>query len=246
MKTVRNCPVAIKKMIRVASCVPMDVFELQRKLDIAGVPRCWYHLDGLPVPYCFEGETMLKREQGNDGKTMWVYYVLLDRRVKTDVHCFDEETEALEYMYAKLTTSWEKYKTYYESNRRFAKSYEDKEISRLLNRIHRKPVSGKHIFRYGFKTIPLINDTYTLETQINVLLKDGECSVENTVKPNNEKYYRIVGRRFEITLDEMNGKWMVMNIHRGIIAKHFNFSELDSEADACTAFYYFLRKQYWP
>ncbi|MCQ2083668.1 MAG: hypothetical protein MJY58_04140 [Bacteroidaceae bacterium] len=71
---------------------------------------------------------MLKREQGNDGKTMWVYYVLLDRRVKTDVHCFDEETEALEYMYAKLT----------------------------------------------------------------------------------------------------------------------NFSELDSEADACTAFYYFLRKQYWP
>lgn len=222
----------------------MNVFELQKKLDDAGVPRCWYHIDGLPVPYCFTDEYMLQKEQRNDGKTVWVYFVVIDRRVKSDVHYFEAESEAFEFFYSIMTKSWEKYKSYFEHNEKFAKSYEDKEITRLLNRIHKKPVSRKFVYCYGFKRIQLINDTCELDAKIKMLLKDDKCSIDNKIKPNNEKYYKIVGRRLEITLDEMNGKWIVRNIRHGISENHLNLGELNSEADACTVFYYFFRRKY--
>ncbi len=222
----------------------MNVFELQKKLDDAGVPRCWYHVEGLPVPYGFEGETMLKKEQRIDGKTMWVYFVLLDRRVKSDVHYFETESEAFDYLYTIMTKSWQNYKLYYKENRKLAKSYKDKEIYRLLYRIHKKSVARKFVYCYGVKRIQLINDICELDTKIKMLLKDDQCSIENIIKPNNEKFYKIVCCKFEITLDEMNGKWIVMNIRHGFFDNYLNIGELNSETDACTAFFYFFRRKY--
>ena len=229
----------------------MNLLELQRKLDEAGVPRNNYILGGLPLPYGYFEPCVLEM-QHIGGKNKWVYYILDERGGKHDFHYFDNDSDASQYMFNAVTDRW---KTFLSENINLAIS---DSVKQLLQDIRQALTEGNdHIYRYDNRSIPFIENTQVLDTLVKTILKlNGDKG--NTIvkhKETEEDYYELTFDGGKITLDEMNGKWIVYATINDVTwylegtdykyKGKWNFlEELDNEADACTVFYYYLRRTY--
>lgn len=243
----------------------MDLLELQRKLDKAGVPRSFYILGGLPLPHGLFEPNVLEMRQV-EGYNKWVYYAMDERGGKSDFHFFDNELDAYQYMYKKVTTNWKSYSDEYNL---ISQGTVSERVKQLLCEVHHALKEGKdHVYRYGCRSIPFIDNTQKLDAYVRRLMElngDKACTIVNQ-KNSEEKYYELSFDGVKITLDEMNGKWIVDGAIDGkwllkevsydykenkrkekeveYIGKHGFLEELDNEADACTVFYYYLRNKY--
>lgn len=229
----------------------MNIFELQRKLDEVGVPRKLYILGDLPLPYGYTEPSVLER-MNVEGKDLWVYYTIDERGGKHDFHYFDNDSSASQYMFNEVYSRWKSFLT--ENNDSVVSS----SVNYLLQDIHKAVIEGKdYIYRYDNRSIPFIKNTQILDSLVITLLELNGDKTFSIIKNKNtdEKYYELTFDGGKITLDEMNGKWLIhatlndvtwyiQEINYKYKGKWTFLEELDNEADACTVFYYYLRKKY--
>lgn len=243
----------------------MNLLELQRKLDKAGVPRNFYILGGLPLPHGFFEPSVLEMRQV-EGHNQWVYYAMDERGGKSDFHFFDNELDAYQYMYNKVTNKWKSYSTEYNL---ISQGTVSERVKQLLYEIHHALEEGNdHVYRYECRSIPFIDNIQKLDAYVRKLIElngNKYCTIISH-KNTEEKYYELSFDGVKITLDEMNGKWIIDGaIDGNWLLKESSYDlkekkreekeveytgklsfleELDNEADACTVFYYYLRNKY--
>ena len=202
--------------------IVMNRIELQKRLDSIGVPRNYYCLKDFDFPYCFlEGYVL------SNTSNQWESYLINERGSKKDIQLFENEADACEYFFSKVSAYWDEGKHLWSR---------DQDIDDLISAYHN---IINVIFRWTGRLM-VKGKLYPVTNSFDRFLayvtrKEPQAAVSQSTEGST--YISITLGVQTIVIHEQNGKLYVVNNFNKFIS---GLAILDSVPEACIVAYYFL------
>lgn len=198
----------------------MNRSELQKKLDVIGVPRNFYCLKGFDVPYCFlEGYVL------DNTSNQWESYLINERGTRTDIQTFDCEDNACDCFFSKVCSDWDLSKHNWMSY--------NESITLLLNRFKKRNIINGCLghYLYKWKFYPIYSKIDKLVSFI--LRRYPYASISND---SDEKIVIKIDYQ-TVIIHKQNGKWYVVN---RFFMYNYGHSIVDNVMEVCLVTCYYL------